>query len=261
MTTLPLDILLVNDYTGSMQQIKNAIILLGGSGTRLLVEGAPSVVNKHLHYLHGKLIVDYSLDTLQSLGCRNVSVILGGEHFGGVASYLQDGSRYGMSLNYVFQGEPKGIAHAINLCRRYVADEDVFAVMLGDSFFNQPVAFNPIIPNQAQVILHQHPQLKRFGVASLSNRIITRIEEKPKTLDCTVDQYAITGCYLFDRQFFNFFERTKPSERGEYEITSIIQQYLDIGSLGYSIYQGTWSDLGTHESLQAVQHLLYKEHQ
>jgi glucose-1-phosphate thymidylyltransferase len=235
--------------------IKNGIILLGGNGTRLAP--ATSSQNKHLLYLGGKLVVDYSLGTLQSLGCKNVSVVLGGEHFHQVAAYLQDGARYGMNLNYVFQGEAKGISQAINLCRRFVADEPNFVVMLGDSFFDKPIAFAPPISDMAQVVLCKHSQLNRFGVASMVNNTITRIEEKPKALNNSVSQYAIAGCYVFGQDFFRFFEKTKPSERGEFEIADVLQQYLDVYALNHIVYDGVWSDVGTHESLQEIQNLLY----
>jgi glucose-1-phosphate thymidylyltransferase len=238
--------------------MKNGIILLGGNGTRLAPQGSSlPTTNKHLTYLHGKLVVDYSLGTLQSLGCTNVSVILGGDHFHQVAAYLQDGSRYGMNLNYVFQGAATGISQAVYLCKRFVQDDTHFAVALGDSFFDEPVKFKPIVLEQAQVILCKHKQLNRFGVASISNNSIAHIEEKPKTLYPRMEQYAIAGCYLFNQQFFEFFEKTRPSARSEFEIVDILQQYRDVGGLDYTIYDHYWSDVGTHESLQEVQHLLY----
>jgi glucose-1-phosphate thymidylyltransferase len=233
--------------------MKDAILLTGGSGSRLLP--LTRVHSKHLVYLAGKPIIDYPLTTLQGLGCENVSIVVGSSFSGQIMDYLQDGSRYGMNFNYIYQEKPVGIAQAINLCKRFVQDR--FVVMLGDNYFEKPVQFKP---NVAQIVLHKHSDLTRFGVASIKNGNVIRIEEKPKVLDCNTDNYAITGCYLFDQRYFEFFQSMKPSSRGEFEITEIIQKYLDNYDLDFTFTTGAWSDLGTHSSLQSVQNHIYKEH-
>jgi glucose-1-phosphate thymidylyltransferase len=242
---------------------KNGIILAGGTGSRL----APltSVVNKHLLDLNGKFIIDYPIDTLKQLGCQDVTVILGGNHFSQVVGYLGDGSRYGMNFNYVYQPEPKGIAHAISLCERFVRDDVDFSVILGDNVFEKAPRWNN--PNwkthpRAQIMLANHPSLTRFGVASIDdNNKIVKIEEKPKSLDPQFTNMAISGCYLFTPVFFEYFKELKPSARGEYEITDIIRKYLEADNLHYSMVNGLWSDAGTHESISYVNHFFYqKEH-
>jgi glucose-1-phosphate thymidylyltransferase len=101
--------------------MKNAIILSGGHGTRL----APltHVVNKQLLGVNGKFVIDYPINTLKQMGVENCTVVLGSTHFSQVVDHLQDGRNHGMNFNYVFQGEPKGIAHAVNLCHRFVKDD------------------------------------------------------------------------------------------------------------------------------------------
>src|ERR1700722_4354630 len=117
--------------------MKNGIILSGGNGTRL----APltHVVNKHLLGVNGKFIIDYPINTLKRMGVENLTVIMGGSHFSQVVDHLKDGSVSGMKCNYVYQGDAAGIAQAINLCQRHVADEEEFAVILGDNIFDQEV--------------------------------------------------------------------------------------------------------------------------
>lgn len=241
--------------------MKNGIILAGGTGSRLMP--LTSVVNKHLLGLDGKFIIDYPIETLKQLGCQDVTVVLGGAHYAQVAGYLGDGSRYGLNLNYVYQSEPKGIAQAINLCKRYVYDDSDFSVILGDNVFEKaPRWNNPNWKNspRAQIMLANHPSLTRFGVASINdNKEIVKIEEKPKELDPDFHNYAISGCYLFTPQYFEYFKELKPSARGEYEITDIIRKYQADNNLHYSYVNGLWSDAGTHESIAYVNHYFYQK--
>jgi len=235
---------------------KNGIILAGGTGSRLFP--LTHVINKHLLGINGQFIIDYPINTLKQMGIENVTVILGGAHFSQVVGYLQDGSRYGMNFNYVYQGEPKGIAHAISLCKKQVSDDDEFAVVLGDNIYENPIKWNSS-PGNAQIVLHKHPELTRFGVASLDLGEIVNIQEKPKVIDHHYDNYAITGCYLFTKEYFEFFETMKPSARGEYEITDIINAYNKASKLDWTSVDGLWSDAGTHESISFVNNYFYNK--
>jgi len=89
---------------------------------------------------------------------------------------------------------------------------------------------------------------------------LVKIIEKPQIIDSKLDNYAITGCYLFDQQFFNFFEHLQPSARGEYEITDIIRMYADIEELDCTFVDGMWSDAGTHQSINFVNNFFYNKH-
>lgn len=236
--------------------MKNGIILAGGTGSRLFP--LTHVINKHLLGIDGQFIIDYPINTLKQMGVENVTVILGGAHFSQVVGYLQDGSRYGMNFNYVYQGEPKGIAHAINLCKRHVSDQDEFSVILGDNIYENPVKWSADCGN-AQIVLHKHQELNRFGVASLNSGKIVNIQEKPQSINYDYDNYAITGCYLFTREYFDFFEKMKPSARGEYEITDIINSYNNASILDWTSVDGLWSDAGTHESISFVNDYFYNK--
>ena len=236
----------------------NGILLAGGSGTRLFP--LTQVVNKHLLGLHGKFIIDYPIDTLKNLGCQNITIILGGNHYSQVVGYLGDGSRYGLNFNYLYQSEPKGIAHAINLAKHQMGDQN-FSVCLGDNFFEEPLQWNLQAPsNHAQIMLAKHHDLTRFGVASF-NQIgqITCIQEKPQQLDARTMHRAIAGCYLFTPQFFDFYRQLKPSARGEMEVADIIRCYWMDEQLSYSEVEGLWSDAGTHQSIGFLNHYLFEK--
>lgn len=242
--------------------MRNGIILAGGTGSRLLP--LTQVVNKHLLGVNNKFIIDYPINTLKNMGCKDVTVILGGAHFSQIVGYLQDGSRYGLNLNYVYQGEPKGIAHAINLCKRFVCDDVDFSVILGDNIYENNINWdthnysNPT--PKAQIVLSEHPEMNRFGVCSFnSNNMIEKIEEKPKILNESLQNLAITGCYLFTPEYFEYFKQIKPSARGEYEITDIIRKYYEDGNLTWTKNNGLWSDAGTHKSISYVNNFFYNK--
>lgn len=237
-------------------KITSGIILAGGTGSRL----APlnTLYNKHMVPVYNKFIIDYPLETLRSMGVQHLTVVLGGAHFSQVVSHVKDGRHLGIEVNYVYQEKPSGIAQAINLCQRFVDKNESFVTVLGDNIFENPIAVKDTAA-PAQIVLHKHPGLKRFGVASIQNDKIVKIEEKPKTLDENFDNYAITGCYVFDSEFFKFFTTLEPSARGEYEITDIIRMYNQSNKLDFSFVDGMWSDAGTHESINFVNNFFYEK--
>jgi glucose-1-phosphate thymidylyltransferase len=234
--------------------IKNGILLAGGSGTRL----APltSLYNKHMVPIKNKFIIDYSIATIKSTGVVNLTVILGGPHFAQVVSHLKDGAAFGLNINYCYQDSPRGIAQAVNLCQRFVDDDEYFVVMLGDNIFERPVHFNKK-SESPQVVLYSHGELERFGVASLDrDGKIVKVIEKPTTIDTQYSNFAITGCYLFNQKFFSYFTQIQPSARNEYEIAHIIDLYNKNSELGHIIVDGWWSDAGEFKSIEHVSKLL-----
>lgn len=234
---------------------KHGLLLAAGTGSRLLP--LTRSMNKHMIPVYNRHMIEYPIETLRQLGCKLVTIVIGGDQtgFGQIVSYLKDGSHLGLKLNYVYQPEPTGIAHAVNLCQDFIK-EDRFFVILGDNVFEKPIKFTN--PNPcAQIVLCHHSDLQRFGVASILNGHITKIEEKPKSIDESVDNFAITGLYLFDQKYFHYFKNLAPSARGEYEITDIIRRYHQDGELYYVMSNGWWSDTGTFDSLHRVSNLIH----
>jgi glucose-1-phosphate thymidylyltransferase len=231
--------------------VKDAIILAGGTGTRLFP--LTNVINKHLLSVNGKFIIDYPLKTLKDIGIENCTVVLGGSHFSQVVDHLKDGKNHGMNFNYVYQENPKGIAQAISLCQKFVKDK--FITILGDNLFQSPIKFNNL--DGAQIALTTHADAHRFGVAicrtwaqTIDNKVrIERLEEKPKKIDRRYRYYVITGCYQFDQQYFEYYKNIKPSARNEFEIIDIIQQYHNDNKLNSVLIENLWTDAGTHESI------------
>lgn len=239
--------------------ITRGIILAGGSGTRL--QPLTGSINKHMLPIHNQFIIDYPINTLKQMGIKNITIVLGGPHFSQVVSYLKDGSDRDLTFNYVYQKEAAGIAQGINICEQYVEHDDQFIVCLGDNVFQNPIVWSSKLnihnPHCAKIALYKHPELNRFGVATLDQKKkIISLQEKPQSLDNTFEHYAITGCYVFDRGYFDMFRHIRKSARGEFEIVDIIRQYLDHDALEYTVIDGFWSDAGLFESIDQCRKIL-----
>jgi glucose-1-phosphate thymidylyltransferase len=240
-------------------QIKKGILLAAGTGSRLMP--LTGVVNKHLISIHNKFIIDYPINTLKQMGIKQITVVIGGEHYDQVVYYLKNGANHGVSFNFVYQEKASGIAHAVALCEPYVEYEEQFVAVLGDNVFQSPIRWsskhNIHNPHCAKIALYKHPELNRFGVASIDNKgKITKLQEKPQMLDDKYEHYAITGCYVFDREYFNMFRHIKPSARGEFEIVDIIRQYLDNDALEHTVIKDFWSDAGQFDSIDQCRQVL-----
>lgn len=232
----------------------HGVILAGGTGSRLYP--LTKTFNKHLLSVHNKFIIDYPLQTLKSLDVTDLTVILGGSNYAQIVSYLKDGESFNININYIFQKEPLGIAHGVNLCKNILKNEEQFITILGDNVFDKPVEFKS---KSAEIILAKHNNLNKFGVCSLESNKIVKIEEKPTILDSKYDNYAISGCYKFDYKFFDYFKQLQPSKRNEYEIAEIIDFYNKNNELDYSIYESMWSDAGTFESINYLNNYFFNK--
>jgi len=236
--------------------VENAILLAGGTGQRLLP--FTKFVSKQLLPVNGKCIIDYPIETLVAMGIKNLTIVVGSSFSGQILDYVQDGSKFGLNVNYCYQQKPEGIAQAVNLCKRFVADDNEFVLMLGDNVYTKPIIWKST-SDMAQIVLLEHPELQRFGVASCDKYgNIHKIEEKPKVLDTKYKHYAISGCYMFDQDFFRYYQTLVPSQRGEFEIVDIIKQYLANGNLSYTIYKDEWVDCGTHSAIAYLNNYFYK---
>ena len=170
------------------------------------------------------------------MGIKDILIISGGNHIGGFAEFLGDGSEYGVNLTYKVQKEAGGIAQALLLAEDFVDGQ--FAVILGDNIFEYAPDYLPVTNG---LVLKEVEDPQRFGVFYNS-----RIEEKPKN---PKSKAAVTGLYFYTPVVFSYIKTLTPSTRGELEITDVNNWCLENLGMEAYYYQGFWSDAGTPESL------------
>lgn len=224
------------------------VVLAGGSGSRLFP--LTLVTNKHLLPVYDRPMIYYPLATLREMGCREAMVVVGGRSVGDILELLHDGSEFGVDLTYRYQRGALGIAHAIGLARGF-AGEDPVAIVLGDNLVHAPLrAFaDSFVAGEAEagVVLTRVADPQRFGVAELdADGRILGFEEKPAV---PKSDLIPIGVYLFRPSVFDVIEGLKPSARGEFEITDLLNHYLQGGKLIHHLLEGEWQDAGTIESL------------
>ena len=232
-------------------KICKGIILAGGSGTRLAP--ATNVVSKHFFPIYNKPLIYYPLTTLMLADIRDILIITTPNDESLFRRLLGCGSQWGITLKYLQQPSPLGIAHALTLAEEFQSGEPL-ALVLGDNIFSGPnlrqlLKLAIASTTDCTIFLHHVLEPKRYGVAELdySNTIIS-IEEKPRTPKSNL---AITGLYLFDADCIKMAKLLVPSARGELEITDLIRMYLVRQRLRAELLdkEYTWFDSGTHDSL------------
>ena len=224
------------------------IILHGGHGTRLrpLTHTGP----KQLLKIANKPMSQYVLEDLRDAGIKDIAIIIGDVYPEKVKEFYGNGEKFGVNLTYVYQDNPKGIAHAISLCYDFIGT-DKFVVYLGDNILRTGllsyVKKFQSSSNDAQILLAEVENPSQFGVAKIQENKILKIIEKPKDPPSNL---AVIGVYFLTPKIFEIIKQLKPSWRGELEITEALQLLMDNDlQIDYDYVTGWWKDTGTPKDI------------
>jgi glucose-1-phosphate thymidylyltransferase len=230
------------------------LLLAGGHGTRL--RPLTYTGNKHMLPIANKPMLMYGFDQIRASGVTEIGVVLGPIQEG-IVEALGDGSRFGVRIEYLSQPEPKGIAHAVLIAKKFLGEEP-FIVHLGDNLLKESI---PSLSQEfsrsdadAMVLVSRVKDPARFGVVKIFHNRIEKLVEKPKEY---VSDLALAGVYFFRPRIFDAINQLKPSWRNELEITEAIQNLMESGGkITYHEITGWWKDTGRPEDILEANQLV-----
>jgi len=230
------------------------LILSGGKGTRLRPLTYTSA--KQLVPVANKPVLFYGIEALAAAGIRDIGIVVGDTE-AEIRAAVGDGSRWGVTVTYIPQDAPRGLAHAVLISEEYIG-RDPFVMYLGDNLLNKGI--NGFVDDfvreapAAQILLTRVPDPQMFGVAELQDGRVVRLVEKPKE---PKSDLALVGVYMFSPAVFDSVKRIKPSFRNELEITDAIQDLIDRGlDVRPHLVEGWWKDTGKLEDMLEANRLI-----
>lgn len=231
-----------------------ALITAGGHGTRL--RPITHTQNKHLIPIANKPILSYALEYVKEAGIREVGIITNQEG-SEVRDMYGDGKKLGISITYIPQEKPAGLADCVRIAEPFIGDEP-FVFYLGDNIIVGGIKrfISEFYTNKSNchLVLAKVPDPERFGVPEIKDNRIVRIEEKPKK---PKSDYAVTGIYIYDSSIFKAVNAIRPSARGELEISDAHQYLIDKGlTITFSEITGWWKDTGKPNDLLEANRLV-----
>lgn len=228
------------------------IITAGGVGTRMY----PLTVatNKHLLSLYDKPVVYYAVSKLVDAGIDQIMIVTNPDHigsfvrlFGSGKDFISKNTGKQIQIVYTIQNEPQGIGHVLSVARDYIGNDSCI-LYLGDNIFEDDIKPHiDTFKSGAKIFLKEVKDPERFGIAEFDeNKKVIRVEEKPQN---PKSSYAVTGLYIYDNTVVEKSKFQTRSARGEFEITSIINRYIEEGKIEAAILKKKWFDIGTFDSL------------
>lgn len=224
-----------------------ALVLCGGSGTRL--RPITHTMAKQLVPIANKPVLFYGLEAIAAAGISDVGIVVG-ETSKEIMQAVGDGSKWGLEVQYIYQEEPLGLAHAVLVSEPFL-DGETFVMYLGDNLIKDGITecvdqFRKNEPN-SQILLARVNEPQRFGVAELEGGKVVRLVEKPEK---PASDLALVGVYMFDKNVMDAVKAIRPSHRDELEITDAIQWMIDRGlTVDPHIIDGWWKDTGRLEDM------------
>ncbi len=235
------------------------VLLSGGTGSRLrpITHTGP----KQLVPVANKPVLEYAIEDLKEAGITEIGVILGNKGRDEIQDALGDGSKYGVNITYIIQGNPLGLAHAAGCARDFVGDDD-FVMYLGDNILKAGIT--DLVESFTQgeygagIALQEVDNPQAFGIADVDdNGNVIELIEKP---DDPPTNLALIGIYVFSNDIFDVIEQLDPSWRGELEITDAIQTLLEDGhAINSHVVHGWWKDTGKPEDILEANRLVLED--
>lgn len=235
-----------------------ALITAGGKGTRL--RPITHTNNKHLILIANKPMIHYALEAIAEAGIKEIGIVINPDTGNEIKNALGNGKKWGVSLSYIIQEAPFGLAHVVKVSEDFIKKEP-FVFYLGDNVivggikkFLQKFQKSE---NNCHLVLAKVKDPQRFGVPEINDGKIAKLEEKPKV---PKSSFAVTGIYFYDSCIFEAVNNIKPSRRGELEISDAHQYLIDKGyEIGCSEITGWWKDTGKPEDLLEANRLVLEQ--